>query len=469
MKKTLAFLTFALVALVLNGKIWAMGEEDFGNTALNAANFGDWPGIMPLVNHPSRVYHTWVNGNEHFYYEGNTAALNDALRKFSASKAEFHEVLLRPGPCIAETFDRTKTIPYNWNLHIVGGIARHMTTLELGSKVWSKTPTMTICVGKDIDLEKIEIPKDVSIVEIADLSRRYREAFASKDQTVRGWATGELAHLDPYDAENMTAIAKLLNDKVDWVRLNAAGSLAVFGKKAESVLPTLRETLGTQDKQLKATVERTIKEIQQAKDNAAAEEEHRTILKKIREFLDSGKSKNKNVAERSNKTAVEFSEKIKSVLPSGWSVKSDKNIVTVRRDKPIEWYGTISLPPLGLADLKAQGFVHSGNYTIVLEFFPPMSKADIDELIEDNRSIEEHYDHQHPQPKDSKPLGTSKELLDSLHHIPNVLGKKCSVRLTPFIQGPGEAFFNEQDKKECEGVERDVRRLLKSDSEARSG
>jgi hypothetical protein len=288
MKKTIAILVLALLALWLNGRIWAAGEEDFGNAALNAANFGSWPGIMPLVNHPSRVYHIWVNGNEHFFYRGDTAALNDALRKFAASKAEVHEVLLRPGPCKAETFDSTKTIPYSWSLHIVGGIARHLTTLELGSKVWSKTPTLTICVGKDIDLEKVEIPKGVSIVGIADLSRRYREAFTSKDQTVRGWAAGELARLDPYDAENMAAIAKLLNDKVDWVRSNAAGALTIFGKNAESVVPTLRQVLiGTQDKQLKTTIERSIKDIQQAKDSTAAEEEHRTILKKIREFLSS--------------------------------------------------------------------------------------------------------------------------------------------------------------------------------------
>jgi len=132
-----------------------LGEEHFGNAALNEANFQDWPGIMPLVNHPSRVYHSWVNGNEHFYYRGDTPALN--------------------------------------------------------------------------------------------------------------------------------------KDEDDWVKLNAVGALAVFGKKAESVVPELREMLGTQDKQLKASIEKTIKEIQQAKDTTIAEEEHRTVLKTIREFRDSRK------------------------------------------------------------------------------------------------------------------------------------------------------------------------------------
>lgn len=86
MKSALAFLILAILALCANSRAWAMGQEDFGNAALNEANFRDWPGIMPLVNHPSRVYHSWVNGNERFYYRGDAVALNDALRKFAASK-----------------------------------------------------------------------------------------------------------------------------------------------------------------------------------------------------------------------------------------------------------------------------------------------------------------------------------------------------------------------------------------------
>ena len=153
-------------------------------------------------------------------------------------------------------------------------------------------------------------------------------------------------------------------------------------------------------------------------------------------------------------------------MRSGWSAKSEKNVITVSRDKPIEWYGTISLPPLGLTELKTQGFVHLGNYTITLEFFPPISKAAVDELIEANRQIEKEYDRKHPQPKKSKPLGLAKNVRDSMHRIPNILADRYSVLLTPFIKGPGKAFFNEQENKECKGVEQDVRRVLNPDGGA---
>ena len=210
MKNIATCLILAVLSICHASKVWAMGLEDFGDRPLSELNYQNWPNIMPLLNGQIRVYHSWVNGNEQFYYRGNTATFNDALKKFAAVKAEVHEVLLQPGPGIAYTFDRTKTIPYNWNLHIVGGISQHLTTLPQGDKIWSKSPTMTVCVGGDIALERIEIPTGISIVDLADLSRRYREALTSKDKTVRGWGAGEMAGLDPYNTENLAAIAKLL-------------------------------------------------------------------------------------------------------------------------------------------------------------------------------------------------------------------------------------------------------------------
>ena len=270
-------LTIAVLTLCLTSKAWPMGTEDFGDSPLSEMNYKDWPDIMPLLKSQTRVYHSWVNGNEQFYYQGDTKSVNNALQKFVAVKTEVRQALLRPGHGIVHSFNGIKVIRYNWNLDIGGGICQHLTTLDQGEKIWSKTPTMTICVGDDITLEKIEIPKGVSIVELADLSRRCRKALASNDKTVRGWGAGHLAWLDPYSVENLTSITKLLKDEDDWVRLNAAGAMATFGKKAESVLPILREMLATQNKQLKARIEKTIQEIQQAKDTTAAEQEHRRI------------------------------------------------------------------------------------------------------------------------------------------------------------------------------------------------
>jgi len=263
---------------------WALGTEDFGNGPLIELNYKDWPGIMPLVNDPSRVYHSWVNGSEHFYYRGDVAAVNNALTNLAGVAAGPHEVVLRPGPGITHSFNHGQEIRFDWMLHLMGGISRHETTLDQGTKVWPKSPRITIHVDGKLDLQSLQVPKGVTLVSVDELSRRGREALASSDKTVRGWGAGELARLDPFNAENLSAIAKLLDDKDNWVRRNAAGALASFGKKAEPLLPTLREQLKTDDKQLQSQLEETIKKIEQAEDTTAAEREHRAIQEKIRKF-----------------------------------------------------------------------------------------------------------------------------------------------------------------------------------------
>ncbi len=287
MNKLARCAVFLTLAFCLPSQVWALGEEGFGNAPLNELNYRDWPGIMPLVNHPSRVYFTWVNGNEHLYYRGDAAALNDALRKFAGREAKQHEVILRPGPGVVKSFDGAKTIPFAWNLHIQGGISRSTTRLHLASLVWPVEPVLTIYVDRDFDMAKLEIPNKVSLVTTAELGRRHREAIAkSSDTTVRGWGAGQLARIDPYNSDNMAAIARLLDDKDNWVRLNAAGALAVFGKKAAPLVAKLRESIASGNKQLAEAAQRAIASIEKAPDAAAEEREHQALQAKIARFVE---------------------------------------------------------------------------------------------------------------------------------------------------------------------------------------
>jgi hypothetical protein len=263
---------------------FGLGEEDFGNAPLSDANYGDWPNVMPVINHRTRVYHSWVNGNEHFHYRGNTADANDALQKFAAITSPKKEVVLRPGPCTAKSFHGTE-VAYDWELHLIGGIARHLSTRDLGGNVWPDHPVLTICIGPDVELEKLQIPAGIKVVGLADLKKRRIEAFQSSDQTVRGWGTGDLASLDAYDDESMKAIAKMLDDKESWVRLNAAGALVRFGRVAKPALPKLKEQLESDDAALKARAAESIAEIEEAEDAAEAGRQHRERLQAIAEYL----------------------------------------------------------------------------------------------------------------------------------------------------------------------------------------
>ncbi|MFK7778506.1 MAG: HEAT repeat domain-containing protein [Gimesia sp.] len=279
---------FLMSALLTLGSIpsfsWALGIEDFGNKPLNAVHFQNWPGMMPVVNDKNRVYHRWTNGNEACFYRGNTAALNDALQKFADSNGKVHEVVLRPGPASVNSFMKSRTMDYNWNLHLVGGIARAMSQKDQGAHLWSKHPILTVYVGGEIQLNKIKVPKGITLLQLADLERRYTKGLTSTDITVRGRSTGKLARLDPYSTPSMEAIAKLLPSKEKWVRRNAAGALATFGKQATPALPALREALNTDDKQLKARIQQTIDTIEKGPDNSVAKKQHQEMVAKINQF-----------------------------------------------------------------------------------------------------------------------------------------------------------------------------------------
>ncbi|QDU53246.1 HEAT repeat domain-containing protein [Gimesia panareensis] len=275
-----------LLLVSLSTPVWALGEEDFGNKPLNAANFKDWPGIMPVVNDPHRVYHTWVNGNEHCYYRGDTTALNAALTHFAATPEKVHEVILLPGPVEVGSLLKAKTVTYNWSLHLVGGIAKAVAEKSQEEGFWSKYPVLTVYVGDTIQLDQLKLPQGVKVLELADLEARYLKGLSSADPTVRGLSMGSLAVLNPFSKRNMKAIAALMNDPNSWFRLNSVGALAEFGRLARSELPALRAALKTEDGHLRTRIEKTIEAIETAPDRTLAAKRHRELQLKIHQYCE---------------------------------------------------------------------------------------------------------------------------------------------------------------------------------------
>jgi hypothetical protein len=197
--------------------------------------------------------------------------------------------VLRPGPGITHSFNRERGIAFNWNLQVIGGIARHLTKLEQGDKVWSSQPVLTVYTGGDIDLAKVELPKALTVLSVTEVRRRTAEGLKSPDKTVRGWGAGVLAALDPFDAGSRDLIAGLLTDPDNWVRLNAASALASFGRQAEPALPALREAEKTDDQQLRERVRESIRTIETAPERAGAARAHQEALDRIQQLLASRK------------------------------------------------------------------------------------------------------------------------------------------------------------------------------------
>jgi hypothetical protein len=277
-------LTFLIAASLSPAAALGLGTEEFGDEELSPANYTDWPGLFEVASDKCRVYSNWVNGNENFYFRGNTDQLNEALKKFAAIKVEKHEVLIRPGPGKAHSFNRAKTRDCNWHVNVHGGIAKHLTTLDKGTNFWPVEPTMTIWIGGDIDLAKINIPEGVKVLGVNDKAARARAGLDSKDQTVRGWGSSIVADMNPYEKENMAAVEKLLKDEVNWVRMCAAGTIQEFGVRARPAIPLLKECEKSDDENLKTAAAKAIAAIESAKDDEAAARQYADAVKKIDEF-----------------------------------------------------------------------------------------------------------------------------------------------------------------------------------------
>ncbi|MCD4824089.1 MAG: tetratricopeptide repeat protein [Phycisphaerae bacterium] len=172
----------------------------------------------------------------------------------------------------------------------------------------------------------------------------------------------------------------------------------------------------------------------------------------------------------------EYVRQIVAVLPKGWSVQTDKDIVVVSREKPIEidrrgWpcspHMSADVRFMNKAEekayLKAEGLISSGTYSIKIRFAPPMSEAEAVRLSQENRETEERYYRKHPvsvSKTPRKPLAPPKELTAALHPIPDILNSKCSIFLHISIR-ESRAFYNKSDEVECRKVERAVLGILK--------
>jgi HEAT repeats len=284
-----AGLLLALLVLPVT-KCFALGTEEFGNEPLSPENYKQWKGIAEVINDKSRVYQNWVNGNEHMYFAGSTDDLNRVLKSFAAAEMPVHEVVLRPDPGVTRSFDATRPpIKFDWELHVVGGIAASQFDSDKGELAWPKNPRLTIHVGPDFPLKRLSIPKEVKLVSIEEQSAIARLAMDSTEQSVRGWSAGIVARLDNHDPANLAALERLLADDDDWIRRNAAGSIGLFGSQAKSAIPALKNCLQRADAGLRAAAENAIATIEAAPDRTEEAKTHAAGLKRIKEFVASQK------------------------------------------------------------------------------------------------------------------------------------------------------------------------------------
>jgi hypothetical protein len=264
------------------GPGFAMGTEKLGNEPV--LDNPQWSrGVIAVVNLPSRVYTNWVNGNERFFYRGATAELNAALAKLGAVEAEVREVVLLPGPGETKTFKGARVL-CDWQLQVPSGIYLHKARTEEGSRVFLRHARLTVFAsGGGIELDEIEMPRGLSVLEEKDLTKRCIDGLKNADPTVRGQAAHLLGSTWG-EGEGLLPLIELLRDPSTYPRLCAAGALAMRAGAAAAALPVLRENLEAQEGSVRQAFEEAIAEIEAAK--GKEEKTDRAGLRRIGELVE---------------------------------------------------------------------------------------------------------------------------------------------------------------------------------------
>jgi len=237
----LRFLLSLCILVAMANRAHSIGMENVGWKELGAANYADIPGLADAVNLPTRVYQSWVNGNEKCFYQADAAQLNVLLETFAAIEADGLELRLRPGIGEVQTFtmhdkqgniaNTPVQITYQAELHFKQGIAAHFEP---------RPPMLTIFLDDIALLSALNIPEKATVVPPSVVRARLLDALRSEDKRTRGYGAFELAAAEPDTAQNVDAIATLLSDEEAWVRAMAAASLGKLGAHARETLPALR-------------------------------------------------------------------------------------------------------------------------------------------------------------------------------------------------------------------------------------
>jgi len=276
-------------------RVLALGEESFGNDPVspNAA----WPaGLSILVNDAHRVYRSWVNGNEDFYFSGDLKALQGALEEFAKVSLDSREVFFLPVPGEAKSFDG-KPVSFTWHLKAPEGLYLAMARREKDSNVHFRKATLFVHVAGAIRIEDVKLPGGLAVLDADDLIGRAKRGLKSAESDIRGDALF-LAAEHPYAEGAIDLLVEGLKDPNDWVKSCATGGLRRAGAWAKAALPALREQAKKGSGKLEKGCEEAASAIEKAasatasaiegadssKDAAARETEVKKALRAIREW-----------------------------------------------------------------------------------------------------------------------------------------------------------------------------------------
>jgi HEAT repeat protein len=310
--------------LVLPATALALSFESLGNAPL-AKKPGWTEGLLDVVNLNSRVYSLWQGEAmiPTFFYQGDIRALNEAIKKFAAIKADERQLILLPGRGKTHSFDR-KPIDFDWRLHLPTGrhavmtayvnaeiprgpldrkkaqawlrdldddsfatrqaASRGLEKLGIAAKPFlrealKRRPPLEVrrrieallANFKGLDVGDLEIPTGVTVVTTGELLEAHLKDLSGHYETT---AMSGLVALAPYSDKIIPALtARLEKGKSEYIRRVAAYCLGNIGAEAKTALPALKAGLGDPDVNIRTAYQAAIDQIEKARPEPGWDEE----------------------------------------------------------------------------------------------------------------------------------------------------------------------------------------------------
>ncbi|MBI2423319.1 MAG: hypothetical protein HYV27_10860 [Candidatus Hydrogenedentes bacterium] len=237
--------------------VQASTHFEYGNEAIPAASLPTaMAGLLPLINDSQGVFHLETNGQETWYFAGDTSRLNAVLAKIPDACSAIREVHLLAGPGtvgpIVEN-GRDQAVAFDWRLDYLGGTAASIEARQPSHRLYADGAVLSIYVGRGgIDLDTLQIPAPAICKDVESLKERYAPELSSESPEMRANAMLILTQLDSDSEPTFRALVNLRNDPDPFVRKCALSYITRFPRFREEALTVLRQEQVTADAQLEA-------------------------------------------------------------------------------------------------------------------------------------------------------------------------------------------------------------------------
>jgi hypothetical protein len=184
------------VLLVCQGTAHSMGgDHPKGKIGKVHADWSD--GLLDMINLDARVHGHWVNANDEFFYQADTAPLNRFLAQCGKLKGTLSKVIIHAGSTRRSALWGEKPeMAYDWKLLILRRGWGPPEDVPRQKDDSGYVVTVDVWLDGKVELEELEVPANMTVEsggEIGEFIRSHKSRQSDADNTAEPIVDGKPA------------------------------------------------------------------------------------------------------------------------------------------------------------------------------------------------------------------------------------------------------------------------------------